>query len=295
MTPLCGNLRAARACQRALDLRRRSLATACRNRHMNPDLNLRARRLMGKRALVTGGASGIGFACARRLIAEGASVVLCDMRNEALENAKSQLSAGAHAIACDVGSAPAVEALVVRAVQLLGGLDIVVTCAGIVRSGPTHSVPLDQWDMVIRTNLTGTFLVLRHCIAHFLQGGGGAIVTIGSVSSVVAAGRTSAYDASKGGVLQLTRAVAVEYADAGIRANCVLPGLVRTSLAASSIELHGPMNVDTSKAPASRLRIPIERYADPDEIAAVSAFLASDDASFMTGAAVAVDGGYTAI
>jgi NAD(P)-dependent dehydrogenase (short-subunit alcohol dehydrogenase family) len=109
------------------------------------------------------------------------------------------------------------------------------------------------------------------------------------------AGRTSAYDTSKGGVLQLTRAVAVEYAEAGIRANFVLPGLVRTSLAASSIELRGPMDMDTSKAPASRLRIPIERYADPDEIAAVSAFLASDDASLMTGAAVAVDGGYTAI
>jgi NAD(P)-dependent dehydrogenase (short-subunit alcohol dehydrogenase family) len=262
---------------------------------MNPVLNLRATRLMGKRALVTGGASGIGLACARRLAAEGASVVICDIRSEALEKARPQLPAGTHAIACDVSSASAVEDLVVRAVQLLGGLDTVVTCAGIVRSGPTHSVPLDQWDMVIRTNLTGTFLVLRHCIAQFLQGGGGAIVTTGSVSSVVAAGRTSAYDASKGGVLQLTRAVAVEYAEAGIRANCVLPGLVRTSLAASSIELHGPMNTDTSNAPASRLRIPVERYADPDEIAAVCAFLASDDASFMTGAAVAVDGGYTAI
>ena len=114
------------------------------------------------------------------------------------------------------------------------------------------------------------------------------IVTIGSVGSVVAAGRCSAYDASKGGVLQLTRAVAVECVDGNIRANCVLPGRVRTSLLASSTELHGPMEEGSARAPASRLRIPMDRFAEPDEIAAAVAWLASDDASFVTGTAMAV-------
>jgi NAD(P)-dependent dehydrogenase (short-subunit alcohol dehydrogenase family) len=127
------------------------------------------------------------------------------------------------------------------------------------------------------------------------ESGGGAIVTIGSVSSVVAAGRTCAYDASKGGVLALTRSIAVENAEHGIRANCVLPGIVRTPLAANSVELYGQMSGDTSKLPVNRIRVPMERHADPSEIASVVAFLASEDASFMTGAAITADGGYTAI
>jgi NAD(P)-dependent dehydrogenase (short-subunit alcohol dehydrogenase family) len=112
---------------------------------------------------------------------------------------------------------------------------------------------------------------------------------------MVAAGRTCAYDASKGGVLQLTRAIAVEYADRRIRANCVLPGIVRTPLAANSVALHGEMAGDPSKLVANRTRVPMERAAEPAEIASVAAFLASDDASFITGAAITVDGGYTAI
>lgn len=252
-------------------------------------------RLAGRRALLTGAASGIGFAVARRLREEGARVALTDIRADALAQAAESLGGDPPSIVCDVGSEASVASAVSAAAQALGGLDIVVTAAGIVRSARTHEAPLAEWEAVLRTNLTGTFLLIKHAIPHLLAAGGGAIVTIGSVASVVAAGRSCAYDASKGGVLQLTRAVAVEYADAGIRANCVLPGIVRTGLAASSIELHGPMDTDTRRAPASRLRVPIERAAEPEEIAAVVVFLASDDASFMTGAAVAADGGYTAI
>ena len=155
---------------------------------------------------------------------------------------------------------------------------------------------LADWQLVISVNLTGVFLVVKHSLAHLLDAGGGAIVTVGSTASLVAAGRTASYDASKGGVLQFTRAVAVEYVDQGIRANCVCPGVVSTDLAAHSRALDAPLETgDGVPGPSGRLRVPMSRAADPSEIAAVVAFLCSDEASFLTGAAIPVDGGYTAI
>jgi NAD(P)-dependent dehydrogenase (short-subunit alcohol dehydrogenase family) len=252
-------------------------------------------RLAHRRALVTGAGSGIGSAAARRLVAEGARVVLVDQRHEAAEAACRELGDSALALACDVGSEPEVAVMVREAVAWLGGLDIVVTSAGIVRSGSTSELPLSTWEAIIRVNLTGTFLVLKHCLPPMCDSGGGAIVTIGSVSSVVAAGRTCAYDASKGGVLALTRSIAIEHVEHRIRANCLLPGIVRTPLVANSAELYGPMSTDTSKWPGNRVKVPMDRQAEPSEIASVVAFLASDDSSFITGAAITADGGYTAI
>lgn len=258
--------------------------------------NITAKRLAGRRALVTGAGSGIGLATACRLAADGASVAVLDARDEgvaaAVEAVGSDSTVG---LRCDVGDEVDVQQAVERAAASLGGLDVVVTSAGIVRTGSTHDMPLGDWDAVIRVNLTGTFLVLKHSLAHLLAAGGGAIVTIGSVASVVAAGRACSYDASKGGVLQMTKAIAVEYAEAGVRANCVCPGIVTTNLFANSVALHGPDAPPTGQTPPSRLQVPMSRGAAPEEIAAVVAFLCSDDASFVTGSAVLADGGYTAI
>lgn len=264
---------------------------------MNADMTATAtlRRLDGRRAVITGAASGIGLATAHRLVAEGAHLVMTDARADAVQSAAAAVGGQAIGLACDVGDEASVVDAVTAAVEHLGGLDVVITCAGITRVSETHLCSLEDWETMLRVNLTGTFLPVKHALPHLMRAGGGAIVTVGSVASVVAAGRTSGYDAAKGGVLQFTRAVAVEYVDHHIRANCVLPGLVATGLAANSAQLHGAMEVPAKAGPSSRVAVPMPRAADPAELAGVIAFLASDDASFVTGTAVAADGGYTAI
>jgi NAD(P)-dependent dehydrogenase (short-subunit alcohol dehydrogenase family) len=258
-----------------------------------------SQRLAGRRALVSGGGSGIGRASALRLAAEGAGVAVVDVRPGAADPVVAEIKdAGGTAVGVigDVRDETSVAAAVAEAVGTFGGLDTVVACAGVTGAGSTDALSLEQWELVIGVNLTGTFLTVKHALPHLIDAAGGAIVTIGSVASLVAAGRTSSYDASKGGVLQFTRAVAAEYVDRGIRANCVCPGVVATNLFATSRELH----VDVGSGgdpdnPATKVNPLMRRPADPSEIASVVAFLCSDDASFVTGTAVAADGGYTAI
>jgi NAD(P)-dependent dehydrogenase (short-subunit alcohol dehydrogenase family) len=254
--------------------------------------------LSGRRALVTGAGGGIGEASARCLAAQGASVAVLDVRADAAERVAAELRAdGAHAVGiqCDVGFERSVASAVSDAADALDGLDAVVASAGITRAGETDALSLEEWETVIRVNLTGAFLTLKHTLGRLVAAGGGTVVTIGSVASLVAAGRASSYDASKGGVLQLTKAVAAEYADRNIRANCVCPGVVGTALAENSQSLYGAFDLGAGPATAARTRAPIARSADPGEIAAVVAFLCSDGSSFMTGAAVPVDGGFTAV
>lgn len=258
-------------------------------------------RFDGRRAVVTGAGSGIGRACALRLAAEGARVTVGDIRDDgAAETVDLVRKAGgeAQSVHCDVGDEAQVEDLTRRAVDAHGGLEILVANAGNATRGLVHELSLDDWNRVLRVQLTGAFLCARAALRHMVAHGGGAIATIGSVSSVVigAGGSAASYKAAKGGVLQLTRAIAVEYADRGVRANCICPGAVATNLGRHIREDSREWTSQLTEEPRRyQIDVPMARRADPSEVAGAVAFAVSDEASFITGAALMVDGGYTAI
>jgi len=258
-------------------------------------------KLDQKTAIVTGGGSGIGRVSALKLAQEGAGVVVADIRAKLAEETVEMIHQdGGNGIAvhCDVASEGQVEIMTAMAIEKFGGLDILVSNAGNVSRGGIHELSLDDWERVIQVHLTGTFLCARASLRHMIQHGGGNIITTGSVSSVVigAGGSAASYKAAKGGILQLTRAIAVEYAHLGVRANCVCPGAIATNIGAHAKEDAGGWTTEVKdEVRQYKVDTPMKRRADPMEVANVVAFLASDESSFMTGSAVMVDGGYTAI
>lgn len=258
-------------------------------------------KLDGKSAVITGGGSGIGRACALKLAEEGARVMVADIREDIAKETASLVSAAggtAQYFRCDVGNETEVEAMTAKTIGQFGGLHILVSNAGNLTSGGIHETTLADWERVIRVQLTGTFLCARAALRHMIRHGGGNIITMGSVSSLVigAGGSAASYKAAKGGILQLTRAIATEYAHLEVRANCVCPGLVATDIGKHAQEdaVHWTSEIKEERRKYS-IEVPMMRAADPREIANVVAFLASDESSFMTGSAVMVDGGYTAI
>ena len=244
-------------------------------------------RLQDRRILITGGAGGIGAAAVRRLSAEGAAVAVLDRDVDAAQRLAAEVDRTV-AFEADVTRPESVDAAVSAAAQELGGLDGVLTCAGIARSGLPHEMSLDDWYSVIDINLNGTFLAVRAALPHLLEADAASVVTIGSVASLISANtNTCGYDASKSGVLGLTRSIAVGYADRGVRANCLCPGVVDTPLARRAREVEGV----TSNAVAAT---PLGRRAEPEEMAGIIAFLLSAESSYMTGSVVTADGGLTA-
>jgi meso-butanediol dehydrogenase/(S,S)-butanediol dehydrogenase/diacetyl reductase len=241
-----------------------------------------------KIAIVTGGASGMGAATARELAAAGAQVVIVD-RNAAWATAVAT-EIGAESIIGDVSDPDFCQRVVDEVVARYGRLDILVNAAGIIVRADALGTSNEQWQRVMNVNVSGIFYLSRAAVAVMKPQGKGVIVNFGSIWGGVGAAGVVAYCASKGAVHQLTRAMALDHVKDGIRINAVCPGEVNTPMLAS--ERSEPVTEEILQRIAST--VPMERLADPVEIARVVCFLASDDASYMTGAMVNVDAGYTA-
>ena len=252
--------------------------------------------LSGRVAIVTGAANGIGAATAVALAAEGARVVVADVvTGDATVAAVRAVGGEAIAVHCDVADPEQVAAMVDTAVQRLGGLDVLVNNAGVGGgSTPLHELDLDDWNRTLAVNLTGPFLCTRAAMPHLLASGRGRIINIASTYGLIGAPLAPAYCATKGAIVNLTRQLAVDYSDKGIRVNAICPGYIDTDLGGH----RSSMSPDQAAAAherreAAAARQPIGRQAQTDEVANVVVFLAGDDSSFMTGSIVTVDGGCT--
>ena len=249
--------------------------------------------LDGKAVLITGAASGIGRATAAMAAEEGAELLLSDVNEKDGEALAQSLGDRASFAACDVTSEEQVEKLVAEATSRFGRLDGAFNCAGILGTvALTTDTPLDAWKQIVDVDLNGVFLCTKHELRAMVAQGSGSILNMASAAGLIGWAGASGYVAAKHGVVGLSKAAAVEFAPQGVRVNAICPAYTETPMVSDLFEniLGGdPANVEAAKA-----NHPIGRFADPDEIASACVWLLSDKASFVTGTAMAVDGGYTA-
>lgn len=244
-------------------------------------------RLTGKVAIITGGGSGIGRGIAVAFTREGANVVIAGRDSQKLDAVAKEIGPACVGHAADVSKRADIQKLVASTREKLGGIHILVNNAGILLPGTAESLTEDDWDQTFNINARGLWLLSREVLPHLRAAGGGSIINIGSVLSLVAARNRAAYSASKGAVLAMTRAMALDHAPEKIRVNCICPGIVETEMVAR-------FSMDEN---ARRQRIamhPMGRFGQPEDIAQAAVFLASDESAWITGTAFPIDGGYTA-
>jgi len=252
------------------------------------------RRLENKRTIITGSASGIGRASAELFASEGAKIVLCDINQKIGQETADQLDEQiAKFLYVDVSSETSISNMVTESLEWLGGLDIVINNAGVGGVGlpkPLADLSNETWDRTINTNLRGTYLMSKYCLPY-MQLKGGSIVNVVSTYSIVGGPQLGAYCASKGGILAMTRNMAIDYAKDRIRVNALAPGFVDTPMLRDDIK----KDPDPEGTMASILsKIPQAELMTAEQVAKVILFLASDDSAIMTGSLVVADGGYTA-
>lgn len=253
-------------------------------------------RLSGKTAIVTGGAVGIGQACVERMAQEGAKVAIFDVLQAEGEALAADLAARGHAVAfwcVDVTDESAMKAAVDAAAARFGGLHVMVNNAGISGSPkPTDQVSEADWDRVQAVNVKGVFFGTKHAIPHLRAAGGGSIVNLSSIAGLIGVGNLAAYHASKGAVRLMTKNDAVTYAPEQIRVNSIHPGYIWTPMVENHLRATSS-DLEAAKAAAGSVH-PIGHMGEPDDIAWAVVWLASEEAKFVTGAEIAIDGGYTA-
>lgn len=243
-------------------------------------------RFEGKTALVTGGARGIGAATARRFASEGATVVVADFDEAQAQETASEI--GGAAVRCDVTSRDDVEAAVATAVERGGSLDLLVTCAGIIRDNLLHKMTDDDWDAVIDTHLKGTFHAARAAQARMVEQRSGKMVLVSSTSALGNRGQTN-YSAAKAGLQGMTKTLAIELGRFNVNVNCVAPGFIATAMTQQTADRIGVGFEDFQKMAAEQT--PLGRVGRPEDVAGTIAFLCSDDASYVSGQVIYVAGG----
>jgi meso-butanediol dehydrogenase/(S,S)-butanediol dehydrogenase/diacetyl reductase len=254
--------------------------------------------IKGKVALITGGGSGIGAAIAERFVADGAKVCITGRRKEMLEKVAQSLPPGAVAICSgDVSKEEDVKRMVAAVLKFGGKLDVLVNNAGINRPAPVTELDPKMWREVIETNLTGPYLLMKAVIPHMLEGGRGSIINIASQGGTRCLPGMPAYCSSKAGLIMLTRQVALDYGRHNIRCNAVCPGGVTTDMTKENFGQFGEMLGIDAETFLNQIasETPLRRFAEPSEIGGLCSYLASDDASFVTGAVIPIDGGATVV
>jgi NAD(P)-dependent dehydrogenase (short-subunit alcohol dehydrogenase family) len=249
------------------------------------------RRLIGRRAIVTGAGAGIGRAIAQRFSVEGARVMVADVDARAADTVSRDLGPPAFPHVVDISNEDSAAAMIDRAREEWGGLDVLVNNAGVGIAATTPDTDTADWRRVLDVCLTGTFFGMKHAIPVIRDSGGGAIINMSSVAALVGVSDRAAYCAAKGGILALTRAAAIDHVAEGVRVNCIAPGTVDTPWVQRITS-----GYDDPEAARSAMeeRQPHGRLVSPEEIAAMAAYLASDEAASVIGAAMVVDGGMTA-